>query len=152
MPKVTAQRTWAPQLLVAHGADQPGHPSAMLGPQGRVSPGWVGWPDPRTCVLGPPQRVVGRSKPGNQHPAEARIWLGAILPEAPARPRCEEEPAGPASQRPLTRRPRPRDPASTFLCVGMSLLHVLPVTATTSSRPLRELFLTDLCISCMRKT
>ena len=44
------------------------------------------------------------------------------------------------------------DPASTLLLLGTSLIHVFPVTAATSSHPLRELFLTDLCISYMRNT
>ena len=48
--------------------------------------------------------------------------------------------------------PRTTDSAFTFLLLGTSLIHVFPVTAATSSHPLRELFLTDLCISYMRNT
>lgn len=76
----------------------------------------------------------------------------AILPGAPAWAGYAVGPEGPASLSPLRRGPKTVDSASTFLSVGMSLIHVLPVTATTSSHPLRELFLTDLCISYMRKT
>lgn len=156
MPKVMARQAWAPQLLTAHREDQPECPPAALGPQGGVSLGRVDWQGPCTCVLGLLLWLVRRSKPGNKHPARSyagRSTAGqvcAILLAAPAWARCEVEPEGlPESPE---EGPKDMDSASTFLFVGMSLIHVLPVTATTSSHPLRELFLTDLCISYMRKT
>lgn len=65
---------------------------------------------------------------------------------------CEVRPEGPALPSPPRSSPRTTDSAFTFLLLGMSLIHVFPVTAATSSHPLRELFLTDLCISYMRNT
>lgn len=71
----------------------------------------------------------------------ASAWAGcAVWPEWPALPS------------PARSSPRTTDSASTLLLPGTSLTHVFPVTAATSSHPLRELFLTDLCISYMRNT
>lgn len=71
----------------------------------------------------------------------ASAWAGcAVWPEWPALPS------------PSRSSPGATDSASTLLLPGTSLTHVFPVTAATSSHPLRELFLTDLCISYMRNT
>lgn len=124
----------------AHQVNQPENPPAVLCPQGPGSLAGM-TREALACVslVGKVLWLVRRSEPGTNTQqlatcAKVQAAQGSWEPLPGLGVGCSLRDL--PSWRPPKSGPKTVESASTFLLLGMSLIHVFPVTATTSSHPL----------------